>query len=175
MSDLAQLQSELLAAIIAAESLAALETMRVAALGKQGSVSALLKTMGSMSPDERQLQGPIIYGLRETVTAALVEKKAALETTSLNVRLATERLDMTLPAPAFPQGSVHPVSQVMDEHAFEKILDIAVQMSQLSIFTQHLYVDSLQFLVYRLHFLLRGFQFLIGGLEFFVDRLIFFI
>ena len=117
MSDLAQLQSELLAAIIAAESLAALETMRVAALGKQGSVSALLKTMGSMSPDERQLQGPIIYGLRETVTAALVEKKAALETTALNVRLATERLDMTLPAPAFPQGSVHPVSQVMDELA----------------------------------------------------------
>ena len=117
MSDLAQLQSELLAAIIAAESLAALETMRVAALGKQGSVSALLKTMGSMSPDERQIQGPRINGLRETVTAALVEKKAALETTALNVRLATERLDMTLPAPATPQGSVHPVSQVMDELA----------------------------------------------------------
>ena len=117
MSDLAQLQSELLTAIITAESLAALETMRVAALGKQGSVSALLKTMGSMSADDRQTQGPRINGLRETVTAALVEKKAALETTALNVRLATERLDMTLPAPTFPQGSVHPVSQVMDELA----------------------------------------------------------
>ena len=117
MSDLAQLQSELLAAIIAAESLAALETMRVAALGKQGSVSGLLKTLGGMSADERQIQGPRINGLRETVTAALVEKKAALETTALNVRLATERLDMTLPAPTFPQGSVHPVSQVMDELA----------------------------------------------------------
>ena len=117
MTDTAKLQSELTAAIDAAETLDALETVRIAALGKQGSVSALLKTMGAMSPDERQVQGPIINGLRETVTAALAAKKIALETAALNQRLATERLDMTLPAPATPQGSVHPVSQVMDELA----------------------------------------------------------
>jgi phenylalanyl-tRNA synthetase alpha chain len=70
-----------------------------------------------MSPNERQVQGPIINGLRETVSAALAAKKAALETAVLNERLATERLDMTLPAPATPRGSVHPVSQVMDELA----------------------------------------------------------
>ncbi len=117
MTDTAKLQSELTAAIDAAETPDALEAVRIAALGKQGSVSALLKTMGAMSPDERQVQGPIINGLRETVTAALAAKKIALETAALNQRLATERLDMTLPAPATPQGSVHPVSQVMDELA----------------------------------------------------------
>ena len=117
MAETAQLQSELIAAIDSADTADALEAVRIAALGKQGSVSALLKTMGSMSPDERQVQGPIINGLRETVTAALATKKAALETAALNLRLATERLDMTLPAPEVPRGSIHPVSQVMDELA----------------------------------------------------------
>ena len=117
MTDIATLQSELISAINAADTADALEAVRIAALGKQGSVSALLKTMGAMSPDERQVQGPVINGLRETVTAALAEKKTALETAALNVRLATERLDMTLPAPETPRGSIHPVSQVMDELA----------------------------------------------------------
>jgi phenylalanyl-tRNA synthetase alpha chain len=117
MTDIATLQSETLAAIAAADTLDALETVRIAALGKQGRISALLKTMGAMSPEERQTQGPVINGLREAVTGAIADKKAALETTALNQRLATERLDMSLPAPAAPQGSVHPVSQVMDELA----------------------------------------------------------
>lgn len=117
MTDIATLETELTTAIDAADTLDALEAVRIAALGKQGSVSALLKTMGAMSPDERQVQGPIINGLRETVTAALAAKKAVLETAALNERLATERVDMTLPAPEMPRGTVHPVSQVMDELA----------------------------------------------------------
>ncbi len=117
MTDIASLQSETLAGIAAADSLDALETARVAALGKQGRVSALLKTLGQMSPEERQVQGPVINGLREAVTSAIADKKAALEAAVLNARLATERLDMTLPAPELPRGSVHPVSQVMDELA----------------------------------------------------------
>ena len=117
MTDIATLQSELTKGIEAAETLDALEALRISALGKQGSVSGLLKTMGAMSPNERQVQGPMINGLRETVTAALAAKKAALETAVLNQRLATERHDMTLPAPETPRGTVHPVSQVMDELA----------------------------------------------------------
>ncbi len=117
MTDTATLQSETLAAIDVADTLDALETVRIAALGKQGSVSALLKTMGSMSPEERQSQGPIINGLREAVTRAIANKKVALENATLNQRLAAERLDMSLPAPTAPQGSIHPVSQVMDELA----------------------------------------------------------
>jgi phenylalanyl-tRNA synthetase alpha chain len=117
MTDITALQIEILTAIASADTIDALEGVRVTALGKQGSVSALLKTMGQMSPDERQVQGPIINGLREEVTSALAAKKAVLETAALNERLATERLDMTLPAPILPQGSIHPVSQVMDELA----------------------------------------------------------
>jgi phenylalanyl-tRNA synthetase alpha chain len=117
MTDIATLQSQIVAAIDAACSLDGLEAVRIDALGKQGSVSGLLKTLGGMSPDERQVQGPIINGLREAVSTAIAEKKAALEGAALNARLATERLDMTLPASAAPQGSIHPVSQVMDELA----------------------------------------------------------
>jgi phenylalanyl-tRNA synthetase alpha chain len=117
MGEIEGLKASLLAAINSADTADALEAVRIAALGKQGSVSALLKTMGAMSPEERQVQGPIINGLREAVTAALATKKSALETTTLNLRLATEWLDMTLPVPDAPRGSVHPVSQVMDELA----------------------------------------------------------
>ena len=117
MTDLATLQSTILAAIDAAANPDALEAVRIDALGKQGSVSALLKTLGQMSPEERQQQGPVINGLREAVTNAIAAKKAAVDTAILNQRLATERLDMTLPAPEAPRGTEHPVSQVMDELA----------------------------------------------------------
>ena len=117
MTDISKLQSETLGAIDSADSINALETVRVAALGKQGSVSSLLKTLGGMSAKERQAHGPLINGLRESVARALAEKKTALESAVLNERLATERVDMTLPARATPQGSVHPVSQIMDELA----------------------------------------------------------
>jgi phenylalanyl-tRNA synthetase alpha chain len=117
MTDIATLQTDLMGAIDSADTLDSLEAVRIAALGKQGSVSALLKTMGSMSPEERQTQGPIINGLRESITSALASKKADLETADLNRRLASERVDMTLPAPETPRGTVHPVSQVMDELA----------------------------------------------------------
>jgi len=117
MTDLAKLESETLGAIAAANTLDALETVRIAALGKQGSVSALLKTLGAMSPEERQEKGPLINGLRESVSGAISARKAKLESALLNERLAAERIDMSLPAPEAPQGSVHPVSQVMDELA----------------------------------------------------------
>jgi len=117
MKNIATLQTDLMGAIGSADTLDALEALRIAALGKQGSVSALLKTMGSMLPEERQTQGPIINGLRESITSALASKKADLETADLNRRLASERVDMTLPAPEAPRGTVHPVSQVMDELA----------------------------------------------------------
>ena len=117
MTDIASLQTQILAAVAAATTIDAVEAVRIDALGKQGSVSALLKTLGQMSPEERQVQGPVINGLREAVSQAIASKKAELETAALNARLATERLDMTLPAPDYPQGSIHPVSQVMDELA----------------------------------------------------------
>lgn len=116
-SDLEQMTGDWLGRIAAAGDLAALETERVAALGKQGVVTGLLKTLGCMSPEERQAEGPRIHALREAVTAAIADRKAALEGAELERRLATEGLDMTLPVGAQSEGSVHPVSQVMDELA----------------------------------------------------------
>lgn len=117
MSDLDTLQTELMAAIDGAATPEAIEAVRVRALGKQGAITALLKSLGAMSPDERQTEGPKIHGLREAVTNALGDRKAALERAALDARLAGETLDMTLPASPAPSGSVHPVSQVMDELA----------------------------------------------------------
>jgi phenylalanyl-tRNA synthetase alpha chain len=116
-TDTDQLQTELLGQIAAASTPEALEAVRVAAMGKSGSVTALLKTLGGMTPEQRQTEGPKLNGLREAVTAALAARKAELETAALNARLAAERLDMTLPVPPALAGSIHPVSQVMDELA----------------------------------------------------------
>ncbi len=117
MSEVTALKAGLLADIEKAHTLAQVEELRVGALGKSGVVTALLKTLGGMSPEERLAKGPPIQDLRESVAAAIADRKAALEAAELNARLASERLDMTLPAEAAPQGSVHPVSQVMDELA----------------------------------------------------------
>ena len=117
MADIEQLGSAAHTRIGAAGDLAALEALRVEYLGKQGSISALLKTLGAMLPEERQSAGPQIHALREAVQAALADRKAALEGAALEAQLAAETLDMSLPAPFAPQGSVHPVSQVMDELA----------------------------------------------------------
>ena len=108
---------DLLDRIAAAPDLGALEGLRVAALGKSGSVTAMLKSLGAMDPARRAAEGPKIHALREAVTAAIAERKAALEAAELDRRLATERIDLSLPAEDRPRGSVHPVSQVMDELA----------------------------------------------------------
>ena len=117
MTDIAGLETEITAAIAAASDEAALETVRVAALGKSGSVSALLKTLGSMTPDERKVQGPAINGLRDRVNAALNARREAFKGAALDARLASETIDVTLPVRESPaeNGRVHPISQVVDE------------------------------------------------------------
>ncbi len=105
------------AAISEASSLDALETVRLRALGKAGEISILLKTLGAMTPDQRQVEGPSIHALREAVSEALTARKDALEADTVATRLAGERIDMTLPATPIMRGSIHPVSQVMDELA----------------------------------------------------------
>src|SRR5450432_1175654 len=117
LADLNGLESKLLADIAVAGDESALEAVRIAALGKSGSVSALLKTLGSMSPDERKQQGPHINGLKDQVGAALAARRETLRAAALDQRLATETLDVTLPVRESPAetGRVHPISQVVDE------------------------------------------------------------
>lgn len=117
MAEWDQLERELIAAIEGAADDAALEVVRVAALGKKGSVSALLKCLGGMSPDERRSKGPLINSLRDRIVDAIAVRRVALRTAALRVRLAHERVDVTLPVRrgSVHDGRIHPVSQVIDE------------------------------------------------------------
>jgi len=115
MTDLSQLEAEISGRVAAAADLAELDAVRVAALGKSGSISELLKTLGQMSPDERRERGPLINGLRDRISHAIAARKEALEAAALGARLAAERVDLSLPAPPERRGRVHPTMQVMDE------------------------------------------------------------
>ena len=115
MTDLAQMEKDLLAAVADSTDLAALDAVRVAALGKQGTITTLLKGLGAMSPDERKVQGPQINGLRDRVAAALAARSSDLEAAALEAKLLADKVDLTLPAPPRRRGSVHPTMQVMDE------------------------------------------------------------
>ncbi|MEC9201448.1 MAG: phenylalanine--tRNA ligase subunit alpha, partial [Pseudomonadota bacterium] len=116
-TDPASLEKEFLAAIENASTLSELEEVRLAALGKKGSVSELLKSLGGMTAEERQEQGPIINGLKQTLSQALDHRKSSLEIEALNIRLAGETEDVTLPVQpsALSDGRLHPISQVMEE------------------------------------------------------------
>jgi phenylalanyl-tRNA synthetase alpha chain len=115
MQDLESLEREALARIAAADHEAALESARVELLGKKGSISEVLKSLGAMTPDERKLKGPIINGMRDRVVAALAARKYALGNAALEAKLADERVDITLPIRPEMQGRIHPVTQILDE------------------------------------------------------------
>ncbi|MGY6706763.1 MAG: phenylalanine--tRNA ligase subunit alpha [Rhizobiaceae bacterium] len=117
MSDLKTLETTLMAEIEAAGDEAAIEAVRVAALGKKGSISERLKTLGSMSPEERQQAGPAINGLKTRITDAIAARKVELRDAAIEARLVAEKLDVTLPVRQSPaeRGRIHPISQVIDE------------------------------------------------------------
>ena len=117
MSDLNALEAETLSAIAAAADEAALESVRVGALGKKGSISALLVTLGKMSPDERKSAGAEINALKDKVSEALGARRTVLKEAALEARLSSERVDVTLPTreTGIETGRIHPISQVMDE------------------------------------------------------------
>jgi phenylalanyl-tRNA synthetase alpha chain len=116
-TDTEALEHDLLARVAAAGDDAALEALRVEALGKQGSISGLMKNLGAMSPDERKTFGPKLNALKDRVTEAIVAKKAAFAEAALDAQLKAETVDVTLPAVKARIGTLHPVSQVMEELA----------------------------------------------------------
>ena len=117
LSDLASLKSSTLDAIAAAPDESAIEAVRVSALGKKGTISALLATLGKMSPDERKTQGAAINALKDEVGDALSARRSALKAQALDARLKRETLDVSLPVreAGLNVGRIHPISQVYDE------------------------------------------------------------
>jgi len=109
--------TDLIEQIRSAPDLGALDQLRVSALGKSGSITAMLKSLGAMDPETRTAEAPKVHALHEEITSAIAVRKAVLEAVELDRKLATETIDLSLPSREQPSGTVHPVSQVMDELA----------------------------------------------------------
>ncbi|MFZ9019112.1 MAG: phenylalanine--tRNA ligase subunit alpha [Paracoccaceae bacterium] len=110
-----ELRAKFINAIAEAADEAALEDVRIAAVGKKGEVALKMRELGKMSPEERQVAGPALNALKDEINSALAARKASLADAALEERLRSEWLDVTLPARRRGQGTIHPVSQVTEE------------------------------------------------------------
>ncbi len=110
-----ELRQKYIAAIAAATDEAALEALRVQAVGKKGEVSLKMRELGKMTPEERQVAGPALNALKDEINLALTAKKVGLADVALDARLRAEWLDVTLPSRPVRRGSIHPISQVTEE------------------------------------------------------------
>ena len=120
---LAKIKEEALAALQAAASAAALDELRVKYLGKKGELTAVLKMMGKLSPEERPVMGQLANDVRAALEQALEERGTALEAAALEQRLKDEALDVTIPGEAVTLGRQHPMNIALDE-----LLDIFIGM-----------------------------------------------
>ena len=109
------LRDKYIQAIANASDEAALEELRVQAVGKKGEVSLKMRELGKMTNEERQVAGPALNALKNEINSALAAKKEALADAALDERLRTEWLDVTLPSRGRPRGTIHPISQVTEE------------------------------------------------------------
>ena len=120
---LEDIQGRALAALDAATSPAALEELRVKLLGKKGELTAVLKQMGKLSPEERPVMGQLANTVRAEIEARLERRKSAIHAAALEARLAAEAVDVTIPGTPVSLGHQHPMNQVLQE-----IKDIFVGM-----------------------------------------------
>jgi phenylalanyl-tRNA synthetase alpha chain len=123
MTELESLTQSALAQISAAPGLEALEALRVALLGKSGSLTGQLKQLGALAPEQRKLAGEAVNRAKDAVAEALAARKAVLEEAALAQRLASERIDVTLPGRGGQLGNLHPVSRTL-----ERITDIFARL-----------------------------------------------
>jgi Phenylalanyl-tRNA synthetase alpha subunit len=114
MSDIQSLTAQALAEVAAAQTPEALEALRVALLGKSGSITAQLKQLGGLPPEERKAAGEAINRARDALSTALTERKAVLEDAALDARLAAEAIDITLPGRRGERGGLHPVTRTLE-------------------------------------------------------------
>ena len=123
MQDYDKLKNEVLIKIKEANSLDDLENLRVQVLGKKGSITSLMKQLGSLEPDKRREVGQILNSLQKDIIESIDNKKSSLEETYLNEKLKNESLDITLPTRPENVGRIHPLSKTMDE-----VISIFAQM-----------------------------------------------
>ncbi|RRN54256.1 phenylalanine--tRNA ligase subunit alpha [Pseudoxanthomonas sp. SGNA-20] len=117
MSDIQTLAAQALADIAAAQTPEALEALRVGLLGKQGAITAQLKQLGALPPEQRKAAGEAINRVRDEVSTALSARRALLEEATLDARLAGEAVDVTLPGRLAQRGGIHPISRTLERIA----------------------------------------------------------
>jgi len=115
MENLESLRIELTGAVEAAADLGALEDIRISALGKKGQITAMMKSLGGLDPEERKATGQTLNVIKGEVSNAIEARKVALEDAELDARLMEERIDVSLPVRPESEGRVHPISQTIDE------------------------------------------------------------
>ena len=113
--DLEKLEQDLIAQVDQASNEQALEEVRIGALGKKGTISAMMKGMGKLDPEQRKSTGQALNALKARVSQAIAAQKEVLKKQAMDLRLATEHVDVTLPARKRSEGTIHPVSQVWEE------------------------------------------------------------
>ena len=94
---------------------AALEELRIRLLGKKGELTAVLKQMGSLSPEERPVMGQLANSVRAVIEQTLEERKTAINASVLEAKLAAEAIDVTIPGETVTMGHEHPMNQVLQE------------------------------------------------------------
>ena len=117
MNEIDQLRTDVLVAVNTATDVAALEARRVDVLGKKGRVTGLMKNLGGMDPEARKIAGQSLNTLKTEIEAAINVRRMSLDTAALDAKLANEKMDVTLPIRPEAKGSLHPISQTMDEMA----------------------------------------------------------
>ncbi len=121
MTDMSQtiatLKAELTSLIAASSDLPSLEEARVTALGKKGRITDLMKTLGTLGPEERKETGAALNVLKDEIAGLIARQEEALKSQALDARLAAETLDVTLSPRPEKKGHIHPVSQTMEELA----------------------------------------------------------
>ena len=115
MQDLQSLETEITAKLAIATSVGDVENIRIAELGKKGRVSLLMRELGKMTPEEKNEFGPKLNQLKNTLNAAVINRKNTLEEETLNIKLQSEGVDISLSAGSGDNGSIHPITQVLDE------------------------------------------------------------
>nr|WP_321985781.1 phenylalanine--tRNA ligase subunit alpha [uncultured Lichenicoccus sp.] len=113
--DLDALRQETLTALDTAADLRAWDAVRVGTLGKSGRLTGLLRELGRAAPEERRSRGAALNRLRDVLTLAIETRGRTLEAEALNARLASERVDVTLPVPTSGLGSIHSISRTIEE------------------------------------------------------------
>ncbi len=115
MNDIAKLKDELTGMVEAANDLESLESARVSALGKKGAITAQMKTLGAMDPEERKTKGQELNALKDEIAESIRQREDALKRQALDARLINETIDITLAPREDIRGHIHPISQTMEE------------------------------------------------------------